>query len=110
MKLIEIRENTHGNWFDQAALAMWLKDALRMEETRDQLTIQQQEALDMICTKIARIVCGNPAHKDHWDDIAGYANLGGQDAYPEPTSSEDGEVVVKVSKSDRVGKGRRKTP
>lgn len=34
-----------------------------------------QEALEMICTKISRICHGNALHKDHWDDIAGYAQL-----------------------------------
>jgi hypothetical protein len=36
------------------------------------------EALEMICTKIARILSGNPNDPDHWKDIAGYAELGGE--------------------------------
>ena len=35
----------------------------------------QKEALEMIQHKIGRILAGNPDHKDHWDDIAGYAKL-----------------------------------
>lgn len=35
----------------------------------------QQEALDMICHKIGRIVCGDPDYADSWHDIAGYAQL-----------------------------------
>jgi len=34
-----------------------------------------QEALDVICGKIARIIAGDPYHSDHWRDIAGYATL-----------------------------------
>lgn len=34
------------------------------------------EALEMICTKIARILAGNARESDHWSDIAGYAELG----------------------------------
>ena len=35
----------------------------------------QQEALDMIATKMARIVNGDPDKVDNWDDISGYAKL-----------------------------------
>lgn len=31
------------------------------------------EALEMICTKLSRIVCGDPTYADNWVDIAGYA-------------------------------------
>jgi len=35
----------------------------------------QWEALDMICSKISRIVNGDPDYDDSWVDIAGYAQL-----------------------------------
>ena len=35
----------------------------------------QQECIDMILHKIARIGTGDPNKVDHWDDIAGYATL-----------------------------------
>jgi len=35
----------------------------------------QAEALDMIFSKIARILNGDPNHLDSWTDIAGYATL-----------------------------------
>jgi len=35
----------------------------------------QQEALDMICHKLGRILCGDPDYADSWHDIAGYAQL-----------------------------------
>lgn len=35
----------------------------------------QQEALQMICSKLARISCGDPSYIDSWHDIAGYATL-----------------------------------
>jgi len=35
----------------------------------------QWEALEMIATKLSRIVNGNPNKIDNWDDIAGYATL-----------------------------------
>jgi hypothetical protein len=40
----------------------------------ESLSYQQAEALDMIASKLSRIMC-NPNHKDSWHDIAGYATL-----------------------------------
>lgn len=37
------------------------------------LTNAQQEGLEMMVHKMARILNGNPNIKDHWVDIAGYA-------------------------------------
>jgi hypothetical protein len=34
-----------------------------------------KESLDMIATKIGRILYGDPNHHDSWHDIAGYAKL-----------------------------------
>ena len=39
------------------------------------LADDQQEALEMICHKIARILNGDPDYADSWRDIAGYATL-----------------------------------
>lgn len=38
-------------------------------------TPDQIESLDMIASKIARIVNGDPNYIDNWEDIAGYAKL-----------------------------------
>ncbi len=35
----------------------------------------QREAMEMICSKIARLACGDPDHIDSWRDVAGYATL-----------------------------------
>lgn len=35
----------------------------------------QLSSLQMICSKLARIACGDPDHIDSWHDIAGYATL-----------------------------------
>ena len=39
------------------------------------LAPDQQEALDMICHKIGRIINGDADYDDSWVDIAGYAKL-----------------------------------
>jgi hypothetical protein len=50
-----------------------------------QLSAVQKEALDMICSKISRILSGNPDFPDHWLDIEGYARLVNNDL---PTREE----------------------
>lgn len=73
MSILDEREKTHGSYTQLAALAQDLKTRIRSESRS--LSAQQQESLEMICVKIARIVCGNANEMDHWRDIAGYAEL-----------------------------------
>jgi len=35
----------------------------------------QRYAMFMFCAKMARLLNGDPNHKDSWHDIAGYATL-----------------------------------
>jgi hypothetical protein len=80
MNILHEREKSHGSWKAVSSLAAEWKARWRNERT---LPPAQAEALDMIITKMARIICGDASHKDHWVDIAGYALLGaGQ--LPEP--------------------------
>jgi hypothetical protein len=70
------RKKTHGDWKTQAFATNELKLTLRAAPGWERMASWQQEALDMICTKMGRITCGDPNEPDHWDDIAGYAHLG----------------------------------
>jgi hypothetical protein len=77
--LTQERKKTHGDWAQQAYLANRLKVAARAESQNwERLSPSQAEAVDMILTKISRIVTGNPSEPDHWLDIQGYARLGMQ--------------------------------
>lgn len=70
------REKQHGDFARTALISQQLKSYTR---SCNQLgNKRQQEALDMICMKIARILAGDPMVKDHWDDVAGYAKLGAE--------------------------------
>ena len=71
--ILEERKCTHGSFKDHARITQDLKAIINKENSL--LTSTQLESLDMILHKIGRIVAGNPNHKDHWDDIAGYAIL-----------------------------------
>jgi hypothetical protein len=67
------REKTHGDWNQCSHVASCLKQAIAGNQ--EKRSGSQREALDMILTKIARIVCGDPNHLDSWLDISGYSML-----------------------------------
>lgn len=73
--LLADRETTHGDFPETADIAQALKTILRSSRNWDDLAAEQRESLELICTKLARIGCGNPHEQDHWKDIAGYAEL-----------------------------------
>tara|TARA_R110000796_G_scaffold9084_1_gene31252 strand:- start:27 stop:287 length:261 start_codon:yes stop_codon:yes gene_type:complete len=70
---LDQREKQHGDYLKVATVAQSIKDALDWQQGK--LSPVQRESLDMIVTKMARIVCGDPNIIDHWLDIEGYARL-----------------------------------
>jgi hypothetical protein len=72
--ILNERATTYGTFLDNARVAQEMKNAIRMCNNSE-LDDDQIEALDMIASKIARIVNGDPNHIDSWIDIAGYATL-----------------------------------
>ena len=73
--LLNERAASHGDYGRNAGLAQSIKHAMRASQNWPHLSPEKRESLDLIATKIARILEGDPSHKDHWDDIAGYAKL-----------------------------------
>lgn len=75
-KTIDERKGSHGPVRVQAAIAQDLKAAMKRQfHNRGPIDPILQESLDMICTKMSRIAAGDFNRKDHWLDIAGYAQL-----------------------------------
>lgn len=77
-KTLSERGSRYGRFIDHANLTQNLKAMIREHMDalgKDPLDDDQQEALDMICHKIGRIVNGDPNYVDSWVDIAGYAKL-----------------------------------
>ena len=66
----------HGSYTDNARIAQTLKAMLHGEDAWAGLEPWQQESLDMICSRMGRILAGNPAHPKHWFGIINFANLG----------------------------------
>lgn len=80
--LLSERGKTHGNFAEIAALTQSLKRTFRLAPNFTQMHDTHQEALEMIATKISRILSGNSDFRDHWDDIAGYALLAAKQCPP----------------------------
>ena len=73
--VLKQREVTHGDFPTKATTIQILKNIMRDTEKWKDLSFAQQESLDMIMTKIGRILHGNPNEPDHWLDIIGYTKL-----------------------------------
>jgi len=78
----EDRGAAYGEFEKVAACAQGIKEQIVMfKSNRDDVmdtcaNHSEQEALDLIATKLARIACGDPEkQEDSWRDIVGYANL-----------------------------------
>lgn len=67
----------YGTFVGHAHITQDLKNAITMHllSRNKRLAQDQQEALDMICHKVGRIVNGDADYADSWIDIAGYAKL-----------------------------------
>jgi hypothetical protein len=72
------RGTRYGKFKDHARISQGLKRQFvaQMGSSKfDGLQPDQQEALEMIFHKLARIANGDPDYADSWVDIAGYAKL-----------------------------------
>jgi len=82
MDTLKDRQQRYGEFIDNATIAQKLKDVMRLSESENtgergwnSLAPDKKEALDMIQTKISRILSGNPEYSDNWHDIGGFAKL-----------------------------------
>ena len=71
------RGTRYGPFSGHAEVTQRLKKVIEnhLGNSKTILSNVHQEALDMICHKIGRIVNGDPNYADSWVDIAGYAQL-----------------------------------
>ena len=74
-KTLDERGEHYGKFSNHADLSQKLKQAMKEKAAWWDLSPSQQESLEMIAHKIARILNGDPNYADNWHDIAGYATL-----------------------------------
>lgn len=72
---LQTRQQSHGDFRYVSAMSQNLKRTLKSSRSFEDLEQWQQEALEAICLKLARIMSGNSFDPDHWHDISGYASL-----------------------------------
>jgi hypothetical protein len=75
--VLDERGARYGKFVDQARVAQQLKNVAHTFAAQQGKTfdVDQAEAIDMIFSKLARILNGDPHYADSWIDIAGYAKL-----------------------------------
>lgn len=73
---LESRRSCYGGSFlEQSQISQSIKSAFHNSPNWKRMRVDQREALEMIGTKISRILYGDPNYIDSWHDIAGYARL-----------------------------------
>jgi hypothetical protein len=72
---LEHRASRYGDIETLMTLSQNIQQAMRLSKNWWDLMPAQREALQMIASKIARILNGDPNYKDNWHDIQGYARL-----------------------------------
>ena len=82
-KILEERGSRYGDFTAQADIAQRFKTTMCQGLSAHKLSPEKVEALEMIFSKIARILNGDPNYQDNWDDIAGYAKLVSKTLKPE---------------------------
>ena len=74
-EILSEREQTHGAYREVAGYSQAMKQLMRSSRNWDRLDVAQAQALEVVADKVARILCGDPGHLDHWQDGAGYFEL-----------------------------------
>jgi hypothetical protein len=76
-KVLDARADQYGSFMQSSDTVIRIKGIMHNAVARNAVHLypDQLQALDMIATKLSRIVHGNPNHLDSWIDIAGYATL-----------------------------------
>jgi len=87
-QLLSERQVTHGSYMAKAAFIQDIKSYTRDLQEWKELDPDMQESLDMIVTKMARILVGDSHHHDSWIDIAGYAMLVANRLQPKEKDNE----------------------
>jgi hypothetical protein len=83
--LIQERGQTHGAFENNARVAQFLRAYWRQQPAWAEMPEIQREALDQMAGKFSRIFSGQSTFRDHFLDVAGYAQLAA-DACPQPAT------------------------
>lgn len=74
-EILQERGSRYGGFSSQALICQNIKSAMRHSPNWDKLPSDMKEALEMIASKVGRILNGDPAYLDSWADVIGYTQL-----------------------------------
>lgn len=86
---LKLRVLTHGDFATNAHIAQGLKAFICNQPGYSSLSEIQRESLDLIATKMSRILSGGFNNPDNWHDIAGYATLAEREVTPVKDETAD---------------------
>jgi len=69
------RDKRYGGFINNASIAQRIKAVMHSASNWYEMSYDKREALEMIASKIGRMLSGDPEYVDNWHDIAGYATL-----------------------------------
>ena len=72
---LQERGKRYGSFASHARIAQALKQTMWITTGWGQMKPDQQQAIEVIADKLARILNGDPDYIDNWHDIQGYAKL-----------------------------------
>lgn len=74
-RTLQERGDRYGSFEHHAKIAQDLQRVMHAESGWANLADDQRQALTVIMDKVARMLNGDPAYRDNWHDIVGYAKL-----------------------------------
>ena len=74
-EILEARGKEYGEFAEHARITQNIKAAYKDSPNWNKLPTAMKEALEMNDHKVGRILNGNMANKDSWQDIEGYTKL-----------------------------------
>lgn len=72
---VKYSSNGRAGYAEVALVAQNLKSAMRHSPNWSKLPADMRESLEMVASKISRILNGDPSYLDSWVDIVGYVQL-----------------------------------
>lgn len=69
------RGKVYGSFPEKARIIQGIKACMKDSPNWEELPDDMKESLEVIASKIGRILVGDASHADNWHDIAGYATL-----------------------------------
>lgn len=101
-KLLEDRGSRYGDFGVQARTAQAIRAAFQTGENWDTLPPYMREGLDLISTKLSRMLCGDFMYLDNVVDIIGYMTLVKTEMEKEHAHIK--ECVDRVKEADKIRK------